>query len=360
MHQLHLALDEDPTLREYVYSLSDRIGRNPLKHGMVLDLNPFWDAAQRLEAAGLVVPHWHYWLREGGSPIVFPIPRTSGVIDLQQRYDIADYLTEEYFGRDAYGPYMLRILAAPSRSAGDAEWRQQLVSAAREAKLPTIVDTVERAQLIATPGDRLTCAGSSGTLGGFLRDGSYGATYAVTCGHVVSAGSVSTKAGTLGNCVYATPPKALSSGTVCDANCSQMAKLDVALIDVGTATVSNVATTTCSLVSKGDLVEMRGATSGTVTYEVGGAVVEIEIGGSCWNRLYQLHAPTAGILPFSVSVATTPMPQPGDSGAWVLRNKTEWAGMVVAADPVLTGYALSASEIVKHSNANFSVNLQLI
>jgi hypothetical protein len=112
-------------------------------------------------------------------------------------------------------------------------------------------------------------------------------------------------------------------------------QLDVALIDVSGTSVTNLATSIAATVAPGDIVNMNGATSGSRTYEVGGALVEHSIGGSCWDRLFLFHAPVStGVLPAGVQVALTPPPDDGDSGSWLLRNANEWVGMVVAANPL--------------------------
>uniref|UniRef100_B0T714 Uncharacterized protein n=1 Tax=Caulobacter sp. (strain K31) TaxID=366602 RepID=B0T714_CAUSK len=358
MHELQLALDEDADLRGEVAALSERIARNPLKHALVLDLNPFWDAARRLEAAGLPQDVFYDWYR--GRPLLPTVlPRSPGLADLSRAYEVAEHLTQQVFGaRKRNQPYLLRIFAAPASSRSDLELRGQLSVAAREAALPTIVETEERASFIAKPGDRLTGQGGSGTLGGFLRDGHQGTTYAATCGHVVSTGSVSTSIGLLGPSQHARAPIPLPSSSVCAAGCQHMTRLDLALIDIGHAAATNTVTTEAKVVARGDLVEMHGAASGRMTYEVGGTVVEMDIAGSCWDRLYLLDPPTGGIFPMAVNVATHPPPQPGDSGAWLARNTTEWAGMVVAKNQ-LHGYALPATVLLSEADKAFGTHLQL-
>lgn len=197
-------------------------------------------------------------------------------------------------------------------------------------------------------------------MGGFLKDGQNGATYAVTCGHVLARGVMaSTPTGHLGACIHAMPPTPLPPGTRCSTTCAAMTEIDVALIDVQGAAVTNVATRVAEIVDPGDIVTMKGATSGDMRYEIGGAVVEHSIGGCCWNRLFQFHAPVSGgLLPAAVNVALTPPPKGGDSGAWLLRQQSEWAGMVVASNG-LHGYALAGTLILARCNAAFQTQLRL-
>jgi len=374
MHQLHRALEEDGGLREALAALSDRIAGNPLKHALVLDLNPFWRAAYRLADSGLpedILEAWPdfrfgppldigAWLSTSGV-----VQRTPGPLDLWRSFEIADRLTKRLFGHyDGLtgGPYMFRIFALPGSaetSKIDAENRRKLVEAARKSPIPTVVETQDAVQLVAAPGDQLVAStGVPGTLGGFLKDRTRSTVYAVTCGHVIASGTANCGGVSLGPCVHAAAPVPLN-GAVCQAGCGAMTELDVALIDIQRAAFTNVATSVATLVSPGDIVAMSGAaTGGTVDYEVGGAVVELAIGGSCWDKLYLFHAPVStGLLPVCVNVAMRPPPKGGDSGAWLLRGH-EWTGMVVASNSLL-GYALAGSQVIAASDARFGTRLQI-
>ncbi|MDE0040326.1 MAG: hypothetical protein OXU77_22600 [Gammaproteobacteria bacterium] len=144
----------------------------------------------------------------------------------------------------------------------------------------------------------------------------------------------------------AVSPTPLPGGTRCHAGCGSVTEIDIALVGVGSPS-TNVAGSIAGIVCNGDLLTMDGARSGKQTYEVGGLVIEHEIGGACWAGLIQLHARRTGLLPVGLGVAMATMPQDGDSGAWVL-NGTEWAGMVVASDKSMFGYAIAADTLVKH------------
>ncbi|OPF96622.1 hypothetical protein [Rhodopseudomonas palustris] len=374
MHQLHGALEEDGGLREALAALSDRTAGNPLKHALVLDLNPFWRAAYHLADSGLsddIIIGWPdirfgapldlgAWLSASGV-----VQRATGPFDLSRRFEAADQMTNRLFGdcdRLRGGPYIFRIFALPGSSETlktDPENRRKLVEAARKSPIPTVVETQDAVRLVAAPGDGLVApAGVLGTLGGFLKDRSRNTVYAVTCGHVIASGTPNCGGVGLGPCVYAAAPLPLN-GAVCQAGCGAMTELDVALIDIQRTAFTNVATSVAKLVSPGDIVAMSGAaTGGTVDYEVGGAVVELAIGGSCWDRLYLFHAPvSSGLLPVGVKVAMTPPPKGGDSGAWLVRGQ-EWAGMVVAGNSLL-GYALAGTQVIAASNAQFGTQLDI-
>jgi hypothetical protein len=359
MHLLHRALDDDGELRDIVGRLSRSIAENALKHAIVLDLNPFWLACYRLAEAGLsedLLPDYY----SGRLP--YPLGSVGGgggFVDLSRKISGFIRPTIDMFGdrKDPASPYLLRIFARPTPDGGEwTSYRQQLVNAARETPIATIVETQEPARLITAPGDLVTSStGLVGTLGGFLLDKISGTTFAVTCGHVIAGGT----AAFLGPCVHAKAPIALPPAVPCTSSCGWMTELDVALIDVRGATATNVATSIAAIVAPGDIVNMNGAKSGSLNYEIGGAVVEHSIGGACWDRLFLFHAPVSvGLLAVPVRVALTPTPRGGDSGSWLLRNTSEWVGMVVAAN-ALHGYALAGTSMLARSDSAFGTQLQL-
>lgn len=354
MHLLHQALDSDSFLQDVLRTLSERIAGNPLKHAIVLDLNPFWLSHYRAAEAGLSEESAEYWYGRR-------FPTAGGYIDLSRKFKASIAPTETVFGNrnNPDSPYWLRIFALPSHDQGSVGLRRQLADAARETAIATSVETQEPAQLLAAPGDRINAGTSNpGTLGGFFKDFRSGQIYGVTCGHVVPAASAS-MGGASHTSAFASPPVSLPAGVVCTTSCGHVTKIDIALLDMAGMAVSNVATTTVKILSPGDLLTMQGASSGARRYEVGGAVVEHCIGGACWDRLTLFHAPIGGtVLPVGVSVALTPPPVKGDSGAWLIRNGSEWAGMVVAAN-ALHGYAVAGDTLLSETSAGFGVQLDL-
>src|SRR5271168_769401 len=100
MHLLHQRLEEDGELRGVVARLSERIRGNPLKHAIILDLNPFWLAAYQAEAAGLSEDFlfragpemgWHGWNTGLGSMTDVP--------DLNRNFRFAEMMTQWAFGK---------------------------------------------------------------------------------------------------------------------------------------------------------------------------------------------------------------------------------------------------------------------
>ena len=361
MHFLHLELEKNWELASVVNGLSESTASKKAKIGIILDLNPFWFQASRLSDAGLE-PYFHplrpfsWWSAHPLS--VIRIDSGDRLPRLDREFPVVDEMTEFLFGKSVPNklqPFLLRIIAHPDT---DPKSRDELVLIARETQIPTLVETHGIPQLISAPGSRLVSpTGIQGTLGGYLRDQRGGTVFAVTCGHVISGAAMSQNGQQIGTATHRVGPVPLPYGTLCHAGCGSVTELDVALIDT-IVTPCNQASSIVNIIGNGQIVEMKGATSGTHTYEVGGAVVEYEIGGACWKKLIQFHAPLAGILPASAQVALTQLPKSGDSGAWIIRNNTEWAGMVVASNS-LCGFALSASHLVQQANAQFGTDLTL-
>lgn len=378
MHVLHGALLEDPHLRSAVAGVSERLAKNPLKRALVLDFNPYWLALYRLHEAGVRPRREHPFvlLDRLGLPVGGSIP------DLTFRSPLAAQLTRDAFGTRRGGdgplrPYMLRIIAsahivdsteqASPTSRHDAKvrapamtqgFREQLRRAAVAAPIPTIVEPRSDATLMST-GQRIEYArGSSGTLGGYVRDRTTGRTYGVTCGHVVGQGArVSGQGAEMGECTHCLPPVPHPPGARCHAGCATESIADVALISVPGTPPNWIRTTVAPFVTNGDTLTMRVVERGPVTYEVGGAVVEHSIGGACFSRLFEVMAPLHGITPMWFRVATAKLPQPGDSGAWLIKGDAEWAGMVVAADAI-RGFATDASVVLNEASARFGMQLE--
>jgi hypothetical protein len=387
MHLLHRRLDTDGNLREIIDNLNGRIVGNPFKQALILDLNPYWLVAIGLEKSGLAddylwrvfsgrFNHWEqagWFFRPGAAAWAL---RSSAIwagiddADFARSSDAAHEITNRVFGRPVKpSPFLLRIFAypaddVPTRSpeaerSFDGGARNQLVEAARETPIPTIVETQPPARFVVGSGDRIfSSSGKYGTLGGFLKDGS--ALYGVTCGHVIAqGGDARTTDGLLGRVKHAASPEPLQPGVVCDRHCHGKTDLDVALIDLESSRAICAAASVVETISMGNLVEMNGAMSGRKLYEVGPIAVDIEIKGTCWDRLFLVHAPVSNsVLEPGVNALLTPMPAEGDSGAWLFRNGDQWAGMVIATSP-LYAFALAGTTIIANSNNRFSTNLTL-
>jgi hypothetical protein len=360
VHILRAVLREYPQIRESLLHLSEQISGNAAQQGLFLDVNPFWWAAYCLDKAGVdplqpdVVAQQAFM-----STIVAGDPPPPGIGDFSREYRSAGIATDWFFPQRRYRdkPFLARIIGR-ANPVGDGRW-SQLLAAARESPVPTVVDIRTEARLLARPGDLLAApGGATGTLGGFLRDGPTGRVFAVTCGHVITAGTAMAGAGPLGPCLHSRPPVLLPTGAVCYAGCATKAEQDLALIDVGGRAVANTCVSTASYVYSHQLVEMVGAVSGVKRYEVGGTALSHEVGGACWGGVFELrlrHSP--GILHSNLALLATSPPRNGDSGSWVI-DGTQWCGMVTAADN-LCGYALEADSILAKAKADWGLNLLL-
>src|SRR5262249_31929167 len=152
--------DRDERLYRVVAQLSERIAGNPLKQGIVLDLNPFWAFAYRWTEAGLPESEIGRWPSHALVPY---IGAGGGIRDFSRYFAFASEATGRNFpNADKNSPFLLRIVAQPfsqyagERAAGYDEFRSQLVGAARETPISTVVETLPLAQLIASPGDRVS------------------------------------------------------------------------------------------------------------------------------------------------------------------------------------------------------------
>ena len=364
MHRLQREMDTNLGLAEVILQLSNRVAENDGSMGLLLDLNPVWRLAARMRAAGLSDFNWfrrppYDWFF-AASIMDLVGPEIASELDFKYRSALVDDILEESGGAAKevkYQPFLLRLVARPEATAKD---HRDLIEAAQRTPILTVVNTHPVPQPVTAPGSVLTAVSSSntGTLGGYLRDTISDSQFAVTCGHVATHGDLASGGAVIGTVMHGIAPKRLTSGSRCHAGCGDMTELDVAFVDVGRPG-HNWATNIADTLYNGDIVVMGGGKSGTQTYEVGALAVFHEIGGACWKDLIQLHAPTSGVLPASIRVATTRLPSNGDSGSWIVRDGTDWAGMVVASDKTLFGYALAAETIISRSNAEFSMDLEL-
>lgn len=372
MHELHRELDRNGDLRGAILSLSERLYSHPLRQGLILDLNPIWLAAYRIDAAGLS----RELLGDDFDPILgraAPVLDAIGIerdprgeVDYGRRFDSATRWTRMVFGykkEPLFTPYLVRIIARPVLVGEEKlfDARAALSDIARDAPFPAVVETRAPARLILAAGGSLTTSrGLRGTLGGFLQDLDGDRHYAATCGHVLDVGERIAGEPNLAPCVHAWRPVVLEGSSRCYAGCTTMTRLDLALVELPDPIfAANDAKAVAEVVYQGDLVEMHGGASGARRYRVGGACVGYEIGGACWDRLYELRPPIrSGVVPPGVQVMASPPPDNGNSGAWVIRDRNDWCGVVVAADE-LFGYAISAGVVLDEASAALGVPLAL-
>jgi hypothetical protein len=359
MHFLREKFEEIEGLESFI----DSVSANPLTQGVVFDLNPLWFDAYRISQAGLE-PKNVYGLDIQPFEIATQLIQGSdSFIDLAWTDPFVDGVCQNLFGQN-FGkniPFLVKVVAFPVIYPERAEARSALVRAARSAPFPAIIETRPPASLVVSSGDLcVTTSGRRGTVGGFLKDTKTSNVYAATCGHVVGSGPVTVKGQPIGNCKHAWAPTRLTTGQVCLRTGPGVNRLDLALIDVTGTSVTNSMSAVAQRVYPKEIIDVAGAETGAASYEVGGACSIYQIGGICFDNLFEVRPPSPrGILSPRVGAFIAKVPQPGDSGAWVRRaGAPDWCGIVVASDHLM-GYALEADTVISQANNVFDMNLCL-
>lgn len=367
-------------LRPHVNSIEGLTGfiaevaGNAVTQGVVLDVNPIWLAAYRMARAGLRPDafdmHWMLWpallledllLTETieGDAIDFTWTDKAGRVE-----NLTRNLLENFHKQLPASslPFLVKVIARPVDSELAAA-RAQLVTLTAAQNFFAVVETRPMGRLALAPGDACTAGSATGTIGGFLRNRGGSTIYAATCGHVVSKGtSASTGGAPLGTCSHSHAPKQLPSGQSCTPSCPSANKLDLALIDLGTASPANTVGGIAAQIACRQSIVLRGGVTGVNAFEVGGLVMTYCPGNSnvCFENLFEVRPRSSGgILNPRIRTALATVPTQGDSGAWVETTAaSEWCGVLVAAD-TLMGYALEADDVIAEANTSFSMQLQL-
>lgn len=371
MHVLRQYVDRVEGLMAFVEAAAS----NPVAQGIVLDVNPIWLAADRMARTGLRPDafdmHWSLWpvlLMES----LFPSETVEGdAIDFgwTDKAGRAENLTRnlmEDFHKPISPsalPFIVKVIAKPVGTE-QAEARAQLVALTASQNFFALVETRPLGRLAVSSGDACLAGNVPGTIGGFLRDLNTGDVYAATCGHVVSKGTKVTVSGRhLGICSHSHPPIQLMAGRSCTPACQGANRLDLALIDVGNATVINTVTGVAAQIASRQSIVLRGAITSGNTFEVGGLVITYGPGNSnvCFENLFEVRPRSSGgILNPRIRTAFATVPTQGDSGAWLeTSSASEWCGVLVAADSLM-GYALEADDVKTEANTAFGTQLQLV
>lgn len=369
MHMLRQFADGIEGLKGFVAEVAS----NPVTQGVVLDINPAWLVAFRLDRAGL--QPFSYDMRWSipsplGEDLLHLESFEGDTIDFKWEdktrwvYDITHHLTgrAEKQIAEAALPFIVKVIAKPV-GFDFFEARARLVALARQQNFLALVETRPLGMLAISPGDACLAGNVPGTIGGFLRDQKTGGPYAATCGHVVSKGTnVSVLGKHLGICSYSHAPQQLALGQTCIPSCPSANKLDLALIDVGNATVTNVVTGVAAHLAFHQSIVLRGGMSHVNKFEVGGLVITYRPGNSnvCFENMFEVRPPsTAGIINPRLRAAVATVPIQGDSGGWLETASKEWGGVLVAADHLM-GYALEADKSMAEADATFGTRLHLV
>jgi hypothetical protein len=369
---MHVLLEEVAEL-EGIEKLLDQVSSIPITQGVVMDINPIWLFLYRLNRAGLayrfpIARNEYNWLTE---QLVNMESLEGDEIDFSwlDSDDVVKYFSSEFFSLqggieslpERHLPFIIKIIVKPiSREL--LSLRSELVEIARNQPFLTVVETRPLGHLAAAVGDKLTAGGVPGTLGGYLQDQNSGCIYATTCGHVASKKSSITIAGNqVGTCSYSHPPSVLSKGQVCSKGGNNTNALDLALLDLGATSSSNVVSGVASTITPHQNILMRGGVTKTTKFEVGGLVITYSPGNSntCFSNMFEVRPPSScGLLNPTLRTALASVPTQGDSGAWIETMGKEWCGILVAADHLM-GYALEADTSLIEADRKFGTRLQL-
>lgn len=368
-------------LRPYVNSIEglagfvEEVAGNVVTQGVVLDVNPIWLAAYRMARAGLRPEafdmHWMLWpaLLVEDLLLSETIERDTTDFKWSDKSGRVENLTRnllENFHKTLPAsalPFLVKVIARPV-GTDLAAARAELVELTAAQNFFALVETRPMGRLAVAPGDVCAAGGSTGTIGGFLRNQNGTTIYAATCGHVVSKHTnVTASGGSLGTCSHSHAPKQLATGQSCTPSCLSANKLDLALIDIGNASVSNTVTGIAAQIASRQSIVLRGGVTNVNIFEVGGLAVTYCPGNSnvCFENLFEVRPrSTGGILNPRIRTALATVPTQGDSGAWLeTTSASEWCGVLVAAD-TLMGYALEAADVIAEANAHFGMQLQLV
>jgi hypothetical protein len=358
---------------EGIYDFAKEVSFNKISQGVVIDINPVWLHAYLLDRAGLNPDALHMpwsFMEEialhnlysqnpiEGDAIDFGWIDKSGWVNNVTRHMLNSR------GRpiaEPSLPFVVKAIAKPA-SPEFFETRAQLVALATRQNFFALVETRPLGRLAAAPGDACLAGGVPGTIGGFLRDQNTNRVYAATCGHVASQGaSVDISGKPLGVCSHSCAPLQQPPGQLCAPGCPEANKLDLALIDLGNATVANVVTGVAAQIGCKQSIVLRGGMSLINTFEVGGILMTYCPGESnvCFENMFEVRLPyRSGIINPRVRAAFATVPTQGDSGGWIETADRKWCGVLVAVDGS-TGYALEADDTLYLANATFGMDLQL-
>jgi hypothetical protein len=365
-------------LRQYVNrieglnSLIEQVAKNPVTQGVLLDINPIWLWAYRLSRAGLRPEHIYDWFldRIWAPPISLESIEGDAIdFDWNDALGVVRHFTDNWINQyenndsipDSMLPFIVKIITKPVTSEY-FETREQLVELARRQNFFTIVETRSLGRLAASSGDACLANGVPGTIGGFLRDQNTGIVYAATCGHVAAKNAqVTVNGNILGVCLFSHPPRPLPTGQPCTHGSLNANRLDLALIDLGNSSPTNIVSGLASQIASHQKIVLRGGMTQVNTFEVGGLMLTYCPGNSnvCFENMFEVRpVSTGGILNPSVRTAFSTVPTQGDSGAWIETIAGEWCGILVATDHLM-GYALEADDSLVEFNGKFRTKLQL-
>jgi hypothetical protein len=223
------------------------------------------------------------------------------------------------------------------------------------------------ARLAASPGGYVKAA-SSGTLGGYVVDGS-NRVYGMTCAHVAPAGSsvLDGRGLNLGNILHASSLTPSHANQLCNLHSPLHNEIDAAMYVASIGTLPSGSLPLPPQFGSGQFASMTGQKSGGPhVYRTDGiAIIErISHNGMdfCFRNLFVIKNQLTGWLAMPLQIALAPIPTQGDSGAWIHTNPSVgqpgWIGMLTGTD-MIDGFAIEAAGILSWASALTGTNLSV-
>lgn len=367
--------------KEYgLEGLAEEFLKHDSVHGIIVDLNPLWIQAY---ARHLKFPNdrigyrfleylYRYDYEEYNSLFNDLNSRSPDYFDTIVPFDIKWY--PEYWSNLCnYNNLRVRVQLRPgSRTIETAQKEQRMQVIQEHSAVPQFSSVKSKKNYRPIHGGISIGQNNldPGTLGGILKDKKTGKKYGLSCAHVISSADPveqpsrvdSSKYGTIGNCVYKFAPKS-NFGQLCNPFSSNLNKMDIALIEIDSAIVSQGSILNIGSIKNfmpaADLhqnlkIEYNGRSSGHQTLATGGISYSQEIEDSstgemyCFTNLIELKRPSLLQLLFKKPVKS------GDSGSWIVasgKSGLEWCGMIIGTNNQ-SGYAIRSEDILKHLAEN--------
>lgn len=349
-----------------LWDLVDKVCRFPLTQAVYVEPEPLWQWSWRLARAG-----GRSGLDLLRAPWPLGLPDVTAVWDslwADPDYDFKWYPDPLRQDLGSEYPLWVRIHLCPRTI--DAEnaraQRRDIVSVVSQYGRYFRITLEDRplAVLALQAGDHIQGA-LPGTVGGFLQDSGSSQIYGVTCSHVASSGGqVHDRARRLLGTVAHATTLSPSGSQLCRPNAATVNGLDVAMFTVSGGAVACRLSGPTQSYGSGQIANMHGAVSGGPhAYGVGGLglIHKIYHAGQdyCFKDLFSIRTRlTAPFAFMSAALAVAPVPQQGDSGAWITvqgsASQPAWIGMLIGIDQI-EGFAIDADEAQKWaSNATNS------
>lgn len=277
---------------------------------------------------------WDKWLAPNDIIASFPGQHsTMSMSDIDARFRSFP----SFFKEDKEFEYPFQVILQVNMERLDTKQIEQIQQIIRNDRVFVTAERRPPLKLQLSSGRQFNSGKQVGTMGGFIRTDEK--IFCVTCSHVVENATVTDTAGhNIGAVVAQSSLTAMKHGTDCTplpprhTKAASMNSNDVALIEMS-------ASVNCSGYAKAPIKELHQSDVINVALHyqplrsaVRSLCVAMRISHRgadyCFAPLIELYSPDG----------TT---RPGDSGAWGLNAKREWASMIVGADTI-SSFAIDA------------------